>query len=136
MRRESENRFLQILAQEILGEYKQILVKIVRYIDYECKRIQRFSQRFSPNRFARIHLDSCSMSQISTPVIMHKIGLLFIWHQTFTKISKIQTCKYKVTKTPKSQNARITHKVFSEGKVLVTLHVTHFVQIYIYTNER
>ena len=36
----------------------------MRYIDYECTRIQRFS----PNRFARIHLDSCSMSPISTPV--------------------------------------------------------------------
>ena len=35
----------------------------MRYIDYECAGIQRFS----PNRFARIHFDSRSMSQISTP---------------------------------------------------------------------
>ena len=36
----------------------------MRYIDYECAGIQRFS----PNRFARIHFDSRSMSRISTPV--------------------------------------------------------------------
>ena len=33
---------------EDLRESKQILVKCVCYIVYECTRIQRFSQRFSP----------------------------------------------------------------------------------------
>ncbi len=47
----------KILPQQSLRESKQILLKIMQYIDYECARIQRFSQRFSL-RFARIHLDS------------------------------------------------------------------------------
>ena len=67
IRWESENPFLQRFSPGDFMRIQKILVKIVRYIDYECPRIQRFSQRFSPNIFARIHLDSCSMSQISSP---------------------------------------------------------------------
>ncbi len=69
IRRESENPFsrrfsLWRFCENHLDSCKNCAIKIVRYIDYECTRIQRFS----PNRFARIHLDSRSISQISTPV--------------------------------------------------------------------
>ncbi len=72
----------------------------MRYIDYECARIQRFSQRFSPNRFVRIHLHSRSMSQNSTRVGSNEYNMeTYEIHMHMTQIANLELTGIVALKT-------------------------------------